>query len=99
MSHTAKATLPGMEGAGFCNRNSSLQEAAIVKALPIWRNLIGSAEINGNFVTIADYGSAQGRNSTRPFGQTIEMIKDIKGPAKTFSAVHTDKPGDFDHRV
>ena len=93
MSETSKASLPGMEGGGFYNRHSSLQEAAIVKALPIWRDLIGSARIDDTLVTIADYGSSQGRNSMLPIGLAIAMIKETKGPAVAFNVIHTDLPG------
>lgn len=93
MANSLKSSLPAMEGAGFYNRHSTLQEAAIVEALPIWRNLIGSVEVDSDLVVIADYGSSQGRNSMLPISLAIRMIKEMKGSSINFSIVHTDLPG------
>ncbi len=66
MTNSLKSSLPAMEGVGFYNRHSTNQEAAIVEVMPIWRNLIGSVEVDSELVVMEDYGSSQGRNSMLP---------------------------------
>jgi SAM dependent carboxyl methyltransferase len=93
MSGDRKYSLPGMERGGFYNQNSTLQNAAIQKIIPLWREIVKTAALKDGSVTIADYGSSEGRNSMAPLSLAVEMLRDMKGPNFPINVVHTDLPG------
>lgn len=82
-----------MEGGGFYNRHSTLQNAAIQKALPLWKKAIDKAAFNDGIITIADYGSSQGQNSMAPIGLAIDTIRQKASNEVPINVVHTDLPG------
>jgi len=93
MSKLPGASLPGMTGGGFYNRHSSLQDAAIRKVLPLWRDALRDVAIANPCVTIADYGSSEGRNSMAPIGVAIESVRARTGAETPICVIHTDLPG------
>lgn len=93
MSKLSGASLPGMTGGGFYNLHSILQDAAIRKVLPLWRDALRDIVIAGPCVTIVDYGSSEGRNSMAPIGVAIESVRARAGVQKPVSVIHTDLPG------
>ncbi len=93
MSKLSGASLPGMTGGGFYNLHSTLQDAAIRKVLPLWRDALKDVAIAGRFVTIADYGSSEGRNSMAPISAAIEIVRARAGAQIPVSVIHTDLPG------
>ena len=93
MSKLPGASLPGMQGGGFYNRHSSLQDAAIRKVLPLWREALEGAALANRDVTIVDYGSSEGRNSMAPIGAAIDCVRQRTNDAASISVIHTDLPG------
>ena len=93
MSSNSKSSLPGMEKGGFYNQNSSLQDAAIQKILPLWEEVVETASLNDDSVTIVDYGSSEGRNSMIPMRIAVEKVREIKGKETPINVIHTDLPG------
>lgn len=93
MSDNSKSSLPGMERGGFYNQNSTLQNAAIHKILPLWQEVVETAPLNDDSATIVDYGSSEGRNSMIPLSMAIEKVREIKGSNCPISVIHTDLPG------
>lgn len=81
---------PAMEGGGFYNRNSTMQEAGVARALPLWRALVEKAPLDGARCVIVDYASSQGQNSLRPIGLALDhVLVRRSGPVEV---VHTDLP-------
>jgi hypothetical protein len=79
-----------MQGDGFYNRHSALQEAAILQVLPLWRSIVETASLrNGGFV-LADYAASQGKNSLPPMNLALDALLQ-KEPA-FIEIVHTDLP-------
>lgn len=93
MSRLPGASLPSMSGGGFYNLHSSLQDAAIRKVLPLWRDALKNVAITDRRVTIVDYGSSEGRNSLAPIGAAIESVRARTGAQTPVSVIHTDLPG------
>ena len=93
MSRLPGASLPSMTGGGFYNRHSSLQDAAIRKVLPLWREALKGVALADRGVTIVDYGSSEGRNSLAPIGAAIECVRARKSSETPVSVIHTDLPG------
>jgi hypothetical protein len=82
-----------MEGAGFYNRNSSLQAAGIELALPLLDAAAQGLQVDGEApLVIADFGSSQGRNSMRPMRLAIETLRRRFGPDRPIEVIHTDLP-------
>jgi hypothetical protein len=83
-----------MEGAGFYNRNSDLQAAGIEFALPYFLAAAREVEVgdSGAPLVIADYGASQGRNSMRPMGLGIDVLRGRVGPERPIEVIHTDLP-------
>ncbi len=92
------AASPGftvMEGQGAYNRNARLQASGGTVALPFWEQaarMVEAAEDAGP-LTIADYGSSQGRNSLRPMQTAIAILRTRFGAARPLCVCHTDLPG------
>lgn len=81
-----------MEGVGTYNRNSAVQGADLERAVQV---LIGAARDvvlapEPVPITIADYGSSQGRNSLRPMAEAIKSLRVRAGPRRPICVVHTD---------
>ena len=94
MTDVAIANKP-MEGAGFYNRNSNLQAAGIELALPLLEEAARTVPLGGAAdgpLVIADYGASQGRNSMRPMGVAIDILRDRAGPDRQIEVIHTDLP-------
>jgi hypothetical protein len=84
-----------MEGGGYYNRNSGLQEAGIRLALPLLAAAAEAAPIDGaggSPLVIADYGSSQGRNSMAPMALAIDGLRARAGAERPIEVVHTDLP-------
>jgi SAM dependent carboxyl methyltransferase len=93
MVEEMKASLPAMAGGGFYNRHSSLQAAAIEKALPLWRQTVETIHLTGPTIRVVDYGSSQGHNSMAPIGAAIDVLREQKGAVQPIEVIHTDLPG------
>ena len=90
MSEVGVSIHSAMQGDGFYNRHSALQEAAILQVLPLWRSIVESASLrNGGFV-LADYAASQGKNSLPPMNLALDTLLQ-KEPA-FIEIVHTDLP-------
>lgn len=82
-----------MEGKGAYNRNSRLQEANLTSLLPLFTEAAAAVPVDGAApLTIADYGSSEGRNSMRPIGMAIDTLRERAGNDLPISIVHTDLP-------
>jgi hypothetical protein len=84
-----------MEGGGYYNRHSSLQEAGIRLALPLLETAAEAVPIGGEAdgpLVIADYGSSQGRNSMQPMARAIDRLRARAGAKRPIEVVHTDLP-------
>lgn len=93
MTKDIGASLPGMEGGGFYNRNSALQDAAIQKVLPLWENMIAQTTFHDRSLTIVDYGSSEGKNSLAPISLAIERYRKDNKSDQPINVIHTDLPG------
>jgi hypothetical protein len=95
MTDVAIANKP-MEGGGFYNRNSDFQAAGIERALPLFeaaaRTVLADGPAHSPLV-IADYGASQGRNSMKPMGLAIDVLRDRLGAGRPIEVIHTDLPG------
>jgi S-adenosylmethionine-dependent carboxyl methyltransferase len=82
-----------MQGAGYYNRNSDLQAAGIELALPALAAAARSVRLpETGTLTIADYGSSQGRNSLGPMRLAIEALRARCDADRPIQVVHTDLP-------
>lgn len=82
-----------MQGGGFYNRNSRLQEANITSALPLLEEAAATVPLDdARPVTIVDYGASQGRNSMRPIRAAIDIVRARAGSLKPVEVIHTDLP-------
>jgi hypothetical protein len=63
-----------MQGGGFYNRHGWMQASGIAAALPALARAAGAVSVIQP-VTVADYGSSQGRNSLRPMQTAIEGLR------------------------
>lgn len=84
--------LTAMQGGGFYNRNSSLQEAAILQILPLWRDLVAGAPVRDDVFVIVDYAASQGKNSLAPLNLAIDNLLTRRKAPKAIEVVHTDLP-------
>lgn len=104
MSEPQKSAPPGTAGAesspehmlghGFYNKHSQEQGAANRYSLPHLVeavNAIDPGQTPGH-IRIADYGSAQGRNSLLPLKTAIAQVKARWNPAPPITVIHTDLP-------
>jgi SAM dependent carboxyl methyltransferase len=87
-----------MLGHGFYNKHSDEQAKANTYALPLIIQAIKQIDFAqiGNEFRIADYGSAQGRNSLVPMKTAIARIKELAAKSGRqdlpISVTHTDLP-------
>jgi hypothetical protein len=83
-----------MAGAGVYNQHSQPQHVAGDDGLPLLRRACDAVTLDGaRDVTVADYGSSQGRNSLMPMGAAIASLRRRLDPTTPISIVHTDLPG------
>jgi hypothetical protein len=87
--------MAAMEGGGAYNRSSSVQAAGIEPAAPWLTEAAGLVPLGPPDVPliVADYGSSQGRNSLRPLGCAIGVLRERAGGDRAISVIHTDLPG------
>lgn len=79
-----------MAGEGEYNRHSQPQHVAGDDGLPLLVRASEAIPLDGG-LTIADYGSSQGRNSLEPMRCAIETLRG-RGAQGPISIVHTDLP-------
>ena len=80
-----------MQGGGFYNRHGWSQASGINYALPALERAAAAVPIEPP-LTVADYGSSQGRNSLRPMQVAIEKLR-ARASTLPITVVHTDQPG------
>lgn len=81
-----------MQGGAFYNERSRLQAGGGAHGLPALAQAFEDMPLDGQPLVIADYGSAQGRNSFVPVGAAIGEIRARRGADVSISVVHTDQP-------
>jgi hypothetical protein len=83
-----------MEGQGAYNKFAKLPAGGAVFALPLLEKAIRSMEIDPSDqpISIADYGSSQGKNSLLPIKIAIEGLRRRVGPDRAISVYHIDQP-------
>jgi hypothetical protein len=84
-----------MEAGGAYNRSSTVQAAGLAPAVPWLTEAARRVPLAPQDVPliVADYGSSQGRNSLRPLGAAIGVLRERTGADRSISVVHTDLPG------
>src|SRR5262249_39305199 len=82
-----------MEGHGVYNRNSQMQAAGLVPALPLLERAARGVPLapTPGTIVIADYGSSEGHNSLRPMRLAIRELRRRVGNDRAISVVHTDQ--------
>ncbi|MGA8907820.1 MAG: hypothetical protein WB524_09395 [Acidobacteriaceae bacterium] len=83
-----------MEGDGAYNRRSAFQAAGAALAFPLLEKAAGEVAVDSGMepVTIADYGSAQGKNSLAPVRKAIETLRSRIGRHRPVLVFHIDQP-------
>jgi hypothetical protein len=82
-----------MQGGGFYNRNSDVQAANLVSAVPLLEAAARSIPLcEGRPIVLADYGSSQGRNSLSPMRAAIGVLRERVSERTPIEVVHTDLP-------
>jgi hypothetical protein len=83
-----------MEGNGAYNRHSAFQAAGAALAFPLLEKAAGELAVDSGIepVTIADYGSAQGKNSIAPVRKAIETLRPRIGSHRPVLVFHVDQP-------
>jgi hypothetical protein len=83
-----------MEGQGAYNKFAKLPASGAVFAMPLLEKAIRSLELGAEEqpITIADYGSSQGKNSLAPMTIVIEGLRRRAGPDRAISVFHIDQP-------
>jgi len=83
-----------MPGHGFYNQHSQGQGMVNRYCLPLLADAVNAIDLAQTAVhfRIADYGSAQGRNSLPPIKTAIAQIKSRWNPIPPVTVTHTDLP-------
>jgi SAM dependent carboxyl methyltransferase len=82
-----------MESGGAYNLHARVQARGASQALPLLQSSLQKLELNGDQpITIADYGSSQGKNSLAPMRLATEMLRARLGPDRPIFVVHVDQP-------
>ncbi|KAF5694105.1 benzoate carboxyl methyltransferase [Fusarium denticulatum] len=76
-----KADNVSMQGGGYYNENSTLQGQAIEKCL----ELLGPSVHQSPSITLADYGSSEGKNSVRLFSQYLKRFPYVTSATLIFN--------------
>lgn len=91
---TETTPVPGvMEGRGAYNQHGKVPVNGAALALPLLEKAVQSIALdtNGGPVTIADYGSSQGKNSLVPIGRAIQCLRQRVGSNKCILVFHIDQ--------
>ena len=80
-----------MEGHGFYNKHSKPQQAAARRGIELLVRAAGRADAEVAPLVIADYGSAEGRNSLVPMSAAVCALRQTAQAPIT--VVHLDRPG------
>lgn len=88
----AMATPAAMERGGFYNDHAQHQAAGGAHGMPLIP-LAFEGMTPAEPIVIADYGSAQGRNSLGPVAAALGEVRRTAGAGVPVSVVHTDQPG------
>lgn len=83
-----------MEGNGYYNDHSQLQQSSIPYALPFLIRAAESVQLpdNPGVVVIADYGSSQGKNSLEPMKAAITTMRSRMIEHLPIAVFHNDQP-------
>jgi hypothetical protein len=83
-----------MEGQGFYNQNAFRPTAAGTMALPLLEKAARLVDPGSDDrpILIADYGASQGRNSLRPIGAAVAVLRERFGMERLIRVTHTDLP-------
>jgi cyclopropane-fatty-acyl-phospholipid synthase len=82
-----------MQGGGFYNRHSTMQEANLVSALPLLEEAASAAALpDAGALVLVDYGSSEGRNSLAPVRAAIERWRARVGSDRAIEVIHADLP-------
>jgi hypothetical protein len=83
-----------MEGDGSYNRHASIPAGSLALSLPLLEKTVRNLELNGECrpVTVADYGSSQGKNSLAPMSVAIRTLRKSVGPDRPICVFHVDQP-------
>ncbi|MBI0517205.1 hypothetical protein F6Q07_03505 [Pectobacterium parmentieri] len=81
-----------MESRGIYNQHAKVQASGNFFAMPILDGIVDdmSVFIEGKYISIADYGSSQGKNSLLPIGKIIHSIRS-RFPSHPIFVMHTDQ--------
>ncbi len=86
------ATVAPMQGAGFYNRNSSLQAANQASAVPLLEAAAREVPADSDRLVLADYGSSEGRNSMRPVSAALGVLRKERALGIPITVAHVDLP-------
>ena len=91
---TSNLELHAMEGNGYYNDHSQVQQSTIQYALPLLSRAAASAPLpkNGDTTVIADYGSSQGKNSLEPINAAISIMRSRMIEDQPIAVFHNDQP-------
>ena len=82
-----------MQGHGYYNAQSELQARSAQASDPILDTALRELAIPATGpITLADFGSSQGRNSLRPIGRALSALIARGGADRDFAVIHTDQP-------
>jgi hypothetical protein len=83
-----------MEGQGSYNQHALRPSAAGALALPLLEQAARQVDPGPEDrpILIADYGASQGRNSLRPIGAAIAVLRERFGAGRLIRVTHTDLP-------
>ena len=83
-----------MEGNGFYNKNAAIPASGGALALPLLEQAARLIHLDGcdRPIVIADYGSAEGKNSLAPMRAAIAVLRARVGPQRPIFVYHTDLP-------
>jgi hypothetical protein len=82
-----------MEGHGYYNAHSELQARSAEEADGVLGRALAAVALPGGVLTVADFGSSQGRNSMRQTALVLDRIAARTGSDREVMVVHTDLPG------
>lgn len=83
---------PVMEGHGYYNAHSEIQARSAVEADAMLERALAAVAVSSGPLTIADFGSAQGRNSMRQMALALDRLTERAGAGRDIMVVHTDLP-------
>jgi SAM dependent carboxyl methyltransferase len=82
-----------MQGHGYYNAHSELQARSAQASDPVLDAALREVAIPAaGPITLADFGSSQGRNSLRPMGRALSILTARAGAEQDFAVIHTDQP-------